>query len=99
LDEELQGYKGEALRLLKQAKAKVGDVLRVIGEKETYEGILIPRSEYGDDKHIVVKLKTGYNVGISMTAATKIEKIGSGTKPHLSQRHYLSRNRTCPKSR
>jgi glutamyl-tRNA(Gln) amidotransferase subunit D len=81
LDEELQGYRGDAIRLLKQVKATVGDIIRVTKDNETYEGILIPRSEYGDDKHIVVKLKTGYNVGINITATTKIEKIGSGTKP------------------
>jgi glutamyl-tRNA(Gln) amidotransferase subunit D len=81
LDEELQGYRGEALKLLKQVKATVGDILRVTKDEETYEGILIPRSEYGDDEHIVIKLKTGYNIGISVTATTKIEKIGAGTKP------------------
>ena len=81
MDEESQGYRGEALKLLKQAKATIGDILRVVEGNENYEGILIPRSEYGDDKHIVVKLKTGYNIGIDITAATKIEKIGAGTKP------------------
>jgi glutamyl-tRNA(Gln) amidotransferase subunit D len=81
LDEELQGYRGEALELLKQAKATVGDILRVTKDNETYEGILIPRSEYGDDAHIVIKLKTGYNIGIQITPTTKIEKTGAGTKP------------------
>jgi len=78
---ELLGYKGEALKLLKQAKAEVGDIIRVTKDNETYEGILIPRSEYSDDKHIVIKLKTGYNIGISISPATKIEKTGTGTKP------------------
>ncbi|KON31573.1 hypothetical protein AC478_02660 [miscellaneous Crenarchaeota group-1 archaeon SG8-32-3] len=50
-------------------------------EEKAYEGILIPRSETGDDKHIVVKLKSGYNVGIRVTPEVKIEKIGKGTKP------------------
>jgi glutamyl-tRNA(Gln) amidotransferase subunit D len=81
LDEELQGYRGEALELLKQAKATVGDILRVTKDNETYEGILIPRSDYGDDAHIVIKLKTGYNIGIQITPTTKIEKTGAGTKP------------------
>ena len=81
LDEELQGYRGEALELLKQVKATVGDILRVTKDNETYEGILIPRSEYGDDAHIVIKLKTGYNIGIQITPTTKIEKTGAGTKP------------------
>jgi len=81
LTEESIGYKGEALQLLKQAKAEVGDIIRIVKNGETYEGILIPRSEYGDDKHIVIKLKTGYNVGIHITPTTKIEKTGAGAKP------------------
>jgi glutamyl-tRNA(Gln) amidotransferase subunit D len=81
LTEEFLGYKGEALRLLKSALAEVGDVIRIVKDGETYEGILIPRSEYGDDKHVVLKLRTGYNIGISITSTTKIEKIGAGAKP------------------
>ena len=81
MPEEFPGYKGEAFRLLKQAKAEIGDIIRIVKDGETYEGILIPRSEYGDEEHIVVKLKTGYNVGIRITSTTKIEKIGVGAKP------------------
>ncbi len=81
LDEKSLGYKGEALQRLKQAQANVGDIIKITKDTETYEGILIPRSEYADDKHIVIKLKTGYNIGIQITTTTKIEKIGAGTKP------------------
>jgi glutamyl-tRNA(Gln) amidotransferase subunit D len=75
------GYKGEALHRLKKAQVEIGDMIRVTKDAETYEGILIPRSEYGDDKHIVIKLKTGYNIGIQITPNTKIEKTGAGAKP------------------
>jgi len=81
LGEEFPGYKGEALQVLKRAKAEIGDIIRIIKDGETYEGILIPRSEYGDDKHIVVKLKTGYNIGVRITPTTQIEKVGVGAKP------------------
>jgi len=81
LDEERLGYKGEALQRLKQTQAEIGDMIRITKDAETYEGILIPRSEYSDTKHIVIKLKTGYNIGIVITPNTKIEKIGAGTKP------------------
>ncbi len=81
MSEDVSGYKGEVLRLLQSALAEVGDIIRIVKNGETYEGILIPRSEYGDDKHIVLKLRNGYNVGISITPTTKIEKTGSGTKP------------------
>jgi glutamyl-tRNA(Gln) amidotransferase subunit D len=79
--EEFLGYKGEALEAIKKAQAEIGDMVRVTENEEVYEGILIPRSEYGDEKHIVVKLKSGYNVGILITPNTKIQKIGKGTKP------------------
>jgi glutamyl-tRNA(Gln) amidotransferase subunit D len=81
LDERSVGYKGEALQRLKRAQADIGDRIKITKDAETYEGILIPRSEYGDDKHIIIKLKTGYNVGIVITPNTKIEKTGAGTKP------------------
>jgi len=81
LSEEFQGYKGEALKFLKKAEAEIGDVIRITKNGEIYEGVLIPRSEYGDDEHIVIKLKNGYNVGINITPITRIEKVGAGPKP------------------
>ncbi|MGA3192880.1 MAG: Glu-tRNA(Gln) amidotransferase subunit GatD [Candidatus Bathyarchaeia archaeon] len=79
--EKETGYRGKALEAIKKARANIGDVIRVTREKEAYEGILIPRSEYGDEKHVVVKLKNGYNIGIAITADTKVEKVGEGIEP------------------
>ncbi|MEM3011598.1 MAG: Glu-tRNA(Gln) amidotransferase subunit GatD, partial [Candidatus Bathyarchaeia archaeon] len=81
MSEELLGYKGKAQQLLKQAEAKIGDIIKITKNNKTYEGILIPRSEYGDENHIVIKLKSGYNIGVRVTETTKIEKIGEGAKP------------------
>lgn len=81
MSEEFPGYKGEALTFLKKAGAEIGDIIRITKNGETYEGILIPRSEYGDEKHIIIKLKSGYNVGVSITPTTQIEKVGVGVKP------------------
>jgi len=81
LSEEFPGYKRKALQILKKVEAEIGDIIRITKDGETYEGILIPRSEYGDDKHVVIKLKSGYNVGVSITPTTQIEKVGAGVKP------------------
>ena len=81
---ESSGYKGEALSALKKAGCQVGDIIRVTSNEKTYEGILIPRSETGDGKHVVVKLKNGYNVGIRVTSDVTIEKVGKGTKPSFA---------------
>src|SRR3972149_7593393 len=81
---ESSGCKGEALSALKKAGCEVGDVIRVTSNGKVYEGILIPRSETGDGKHVVVKLKSGYNVGVRITPSVKIQKIGKGSKPSFA---------------
>ncbi len=79
--DESSGYDGEALNILKKAAVEIGDNVRVSRKGRAYEGILIPRSEYGDESHVVIKLKSGYNIGVRVAADTKIEKIGEGAKP------------------
>ena len=77
LSSEFPGYKGEALKALQEAGSEIADFIRITKDGVTYEGVLIPRSEYGDDKHLVIKLKSGYNIGIRITPTTRIERIGS----------------------
>jgi len=77
---EFPGYKGTALQNLKKIGAEIGDIIHITKGKESYEGVLIPRSEYGDDKHIIIKLKSGYNIGVLITPTTQIKRIGAGVK-------------------
>lgn len=81
MNEKLPGYKGEALKALERLGAEAGDLLRIEKDGEIYEGILMPRSELGDDKHIVIKIRSGYNIGIRITPETRIEKKGVKAKP------------------
>lgn len=94
---ELSGYKGEVLAAILKADAEIGDIIRIIKKGRSYEGILIPRSEYGDEKHIVIKLKSGYNIGIRITPNTKIEKIGKGAKPTFIPPSLPQQNPKLPK--
>lgn len=71
---QYRGYSGKSLTLLKDCKAKVGDSVKVTGEL-TYTGILMPRYEYNDDEHIILKLKSGYNVGIKISEIKKIDVL------------------------
>ncbi|MDI9524318.1 MAG: Glu-tRNA(Gln) amidotransferase GatDE subunit D, partial [Candidatus Cloacimonadota bacterium] len=59
-----KGYKGRALELLKSFQARVWGDTTVETTRGTFQGIILPRSENDDDSHIVIKLATGYNVGI-----------------------------------
>lgn len=95
-DENL-GYKGEALEAIKKAGCEVGDIVRIINEGKTYEGILIPRSESGDNNHVVVKLKSGYNIGVRLTSSVTIEKIGKGAKPSFAAPPLPEQKQTLPK--
>jgi glutamyl-tRNA(Gln) amidotransferase subunit D len=81
LAQDFPGYKGLAFNLLKNQGAEIGDIIRITKGKEKLEGILIPRSESGDEYHIVLKMKSGYNVGIRIDQQSKLEKIGEGEKP------------------
>lgn len=79
------GYRGRALKLIKMAKAQIGDVVRVSKNGETYEGTLIPRSAFYGEAHLVIKLISGYNIGININEETKLEKAGAGAKPAFSR--------------
>jgi len=82
---EDQGYSGNALDCLKKNNVKVGDSIKITADLP-YSGILMPRYESGDDKHLVLKLGNGYNVGINVDEIQNIETISSsGTKLKHSQ--------------
>jgi len=91
---EDSGYKGNALNLLKQADCDIGDILRVTSKRKMYEGILIPRS--GEGTAIIIKMKSGYNIGIQATADVKVEKIGKGTKPSFASPPIPKQNSALP---
>ena len=74
---ELKGYKGKIRDFLISNKIDVGNLVKITSEL-TYSGILMPRYESGDESHIVLKLKSGYNIGIEFEKIEKIEKIGEG---------------------
>jgi glutamyl-tRNA(Gln) amidotransferase subunit D len=93
---ENSGYKGSALEALKKADCDVGDIIRVTSKGKTYEGILIPRSELGEGTVVIVKMKSGYNIGIRITPDVKIEKIGKGTKPAFASPPLPKQNPALP---
>ncbi len=94
---ETSGYKGNALEALKKASCEVGDLVQIINEEGKYEGILIPRPETGEGDHIVVKLKSGYNIGIRITSSVIISRIGKGAKPVFAKPPIPEQKSELPK--
>ena len=79
----LSGYRGATAKILTDAGASIGDVLEVQTGGESVMGTLVPRYEHDDDKHIVIKLKNGYNVGISLDKVSKIIRLEKGEAPRF----------------
>lgn len=82
------GYREKSLAFLEKNNLQVGNMVMVETDS-TYSGILMPRYEYSDDKHIVLKLKSGYNIGVEIDKIKKIEIESSETvkKENTPQPH------------
>jgi len=91
---EGSGYKGQALQLLQQAGCSVGDILKITSRGKTYEGILIPR--FGEGTAIIIKMKSGYNIGIDASADVQVEKVGKGTAPKFESPPLPKQNPNLP---
>ena len=92
---EFRGYTGKSLEFSKTNKIHVGDSVKILADL-TYSGIIMPRYEHSDDKHLVLKLKSGYNIGLEVEKIEKIEKISSPEKS-IEKKEILEKNPALPK--
>ena len=79
----MSGYKGKVQKLLSSTSIEVGDRVRVEKAGSVYEGVLMPRTELGDTNHIVLKLASGYNIGVKLGREVKLARIEKGQPPKL----------------
>ncbi len=71
-----QGYKGQALNTLMKYNVRVWGQAEIVTTRGTFKGTILPRSENDDDKHIVVKIITGYNIGIDIQTIQSMIETG-----------------------
>ena len=76
MTDDYRGYRGEALAILQSYDARVWSDVEVITGKGTFTGIILPRSETADPHHIVLKLRSGYNVGVAAATVQGIKVQG-----------------------
>ncbi len=76
MEESTEGYRGSALHVLRKYGVKAGQMVEVVttDELET-RGLIVPRYEYADDAHIVLKLKSGYNIGLQVNSVKSMRPI------------------------
>jgi len=71
-----KGYRGAALATLKKFNVRVWSDAEIKTTRGDFRGIILPRAENDDDRHIVLKLATGYNVGIAIATITDMKEHG-----------------------
>jgi glutamyl-tRNA(Gln) amidotransferase subunit D len=79
----LHGYRGHLREVLDEIGAGIGDLLKVGHGEKSHKGTLMPRVVTADDWHIVLKLKTGYNIGITYYDGLAITRLGEAEKPNF----------------
>jgi glutamyl-tRNA(Gln) amidotransferase subunit D len=67
-----RGYRGETLETLKAYNAQVWSDVEIKTNQGSFTGIVLPRSETADPHHIVLKLRSGYNVGVAAAGVQSI---------------------------
>lgn len=62
-------------RLLDEENAEPGDRVRIQTQGDTYEGILMPRHAFSGQDTLVLKLESGYNLGLRLTEDDTLERL------------------------
>lgn len=75
--QETKGYCGQALDTLQRFAISVWDDVILKTTRGEFRGIILPRSEFDDSHHLVLKLSTGYNIGIATSTITQATVLGS----------------------
>ena len=72
-----KGYRGRARERLQELGVRVWSDVRMTNDAgSVFEGVILPRSGSVDDEHVVLKLKTGYNVGVHIDRIASVEELG-----------------------
>ncbi|MBU0719639.1 MAG: Glu-tRNA(Gln) amidotransferase subunit GatD [Planctomycetes bacterium] len=87
---KLQGYRGIGRSTLERFGVDIWSDVEVETRNGAFKGITLPRSETADDQHIVLKLSSGYNVGIAAASVSAITECGR------REAHYQIPEKTFP---
>ena len=76
IEKEQTGYVGALRELLIQKNIGAWSIVRINKGNAVYEGVVLPRSENTSEGYLVVKVDTGYNIGVKIDESCTIEEIG-----------------------
>ena len=75
-------YEGYLKDFLELSNITVGDTVKITKPNVEHEGMLLEKPDYSNENTIIIKLDSGYNIGVDIQDA-KIEKIIEGSKPKI----------------
>ena len=81
---------------LKKAGIDPGDEIKLTTTKGTFEGVLMLNSEFGDRDVIIIKLKSGYNIGVKADGKTQIEMLARRKESFAFPKAELEANKSLP---
>lgn len=76
MSDAYKGYRDPALTVLKENQVQVWSDVEMDTSRGIFKGIILPRSETADARHIVLKLRNGYNIGIAVETIRQIKEVG-----------------------
>lgn len=76
---------------------KIGDLIRVTKQERTYEGTLMPFTDFTNKDCFIIKLNNGYNIGLEITKDTKIEKISENKRTKIEKKSDFNFNSAKPR--
>ncbi len=95
-NDALKGYRGEAREVLERLGVAVWDDVEIEADGNLFSGVVLPRSETADDRHIVLKLSNGYNIGVAAGKVTACRKSGSREAHYHIPEKDFPRNPALP---
>jgi glutamyl-tRNA(Gln) amidotransferase subunit D len=75
-NDRLKGYRGPGRDVLLRFGVGVWSDVAIESTRGQFRGLILPRSETADERHIVLKLASGYNVGVAAETITGIVEHG-----------------------
>ena len=75
-NDDMKGYRGLGAAVLQKHGVGVWSDVEVESINGRFHGLILPRSETADDRHIVLKLISGYNIGVAAETITAITEHG-----------------------
>jgi glutamyl-tRNA(Gln) amidotransferase subunit D len=74
--EAYRGYREPLLSLMKKYDVTVWSEIQAKTSRGNFEGLVLPRSETSDANHLVLKLISGYNIGLRHDTIEELVKVG-----------------------